>query len=55
MGGVNNGCVFDPCAGFELVDELDFGYSKSSHFTRKANGEDTKRSRESMLVMRRAS
>lgn len=40
-------------AGFELIDEFDFGYSKSSHFTRAEGGVNKKKSSESMLVLKR--
>lgn len=40
-------------AGFVLEDELEYGTVRSCHFTRKPGGEDLKRERETMLVLRR--
>ena len=38
--------------GYELIDELSFGRSKSSHFTRK-KGENIKKEYETMLVLKK--
>lgn len=40
-------------AGFVFADELEYRNNRSSHFTRKPGGEDLKRERETMLVLRR--